>query len=245
MEEKDYEKIKAEYEAATDAALVAWAQPYFTGAKKPDMKDVYVIGEVTGRAASDIRELTGSDVAGFRHVLRSDVVRHVQRRHGTRGAADHSMEDLRDLGRIGYVLQNYDEIIAESKPTFGHRNKDKNYAKVITFVKRIDGHVYTAEAVTDSQKKKALHVVSMYKAKTSIKKESWEPFENNTPGQNVRNAANSSIHSIPQNDEKVNTPREKNLKNFKTYCEKHKEELRDKSKIVNPPPPSGGKGVGK
>lgn len=208
-EQEYYEKIKAEYESSTDAKLVAWAQPYFDGTKKPNSRDKYIICPVSERATRDILELTGSDVHGFNHVLRCDEVAHINKRHGKSGKADSSMRDINDLGRIAYVLNNYDEIIVNDEPSSFYLNKRGEHATSILFVKRINGNISIAEAVTDSQKKKVLYIQSVYKAKTSAflaqKRESTVGGAT-APRSNVRNEIDSTSTSIlPQPEKNVNS----------------------------------------
>lgn len=207
-EEEYYAQIKSAYEASTDAKLVAWAQPYFDGTKKPNSKDRYIICSVSERAAQDIFELTGSDVHGFNHVLRCDEVAHINKRHGKSGKADSSMRDINDLGRIAYVLNNYDEIIFGDRVSIGFRNKIGKHALSVMFVKRINGHIFAAEAITDSIKKKELYIETMHKARTSIylaqKRESVVDDKNPRP--NVHDASDSTSTSIlPQTEKNVNS----------------------------------------
>ena len=208
-EQEYYEKIKAEYESSTDSKLVEWAQPYFDGTKKPNSKDRYIICPVSERAAQDIFELTGSDVRGFNHVLRCDEVSHINKRHGKKGIADKSMQDIDNLGRMAYVLNNYDYIETDGRPVFGFTNKKGRPAALVRYVKRINGHVYTAEAVSDSPQRKTLFVQSMYIAKTSefkAQKKELAATVQTEPSPYVQNDANSSSISIlPQNEKNVNS----------------------------------------
>ena len=66
--------------------------------------------------AAEIERLTGVDVHDFEHNIRGDVINHIDRRHGKKGVADHSMADSKDIARIPYVLQNYDSIELGKKP---------------------------------------------------------------------------------------------------------------------------------
>lgn len=206
-EEEYYARIKAEYENSTDAKLVAWAQPYFDGTKKPNGKDKYIICPVSERAAQDIFELTGSDVHGFNHVLRGDEISHINKRHGKHGKADRTMQDINDLGRLAYVFYNYDEIIATKKQSRFFLNKLGKHADCLLFIKRINGQVVIAEAVTDSIKNKALFVETVYKARTSAfstqKKEST--IDGNNPRPNVQNEIDSITSILPQPEKNVNS----------------------------------------
>ena len=62
------------------------------------------------RAAKKIKELTGKNVLGNRVVLDINAVKHIENRHGANGNQDHSMSDMNDIARIGYVISNFDDI---------------------------------------------------------------------------------------------------------------------------------------
>lgn len=170
-EQEYYEKIKAEYEASTDLELVEWARPYFEGTKKPDNKDKYIVCPVSDRAADDIMRLTGKEVHGFEHAISCSNIRHIDIKHGIKGKSNQSMREIADLGRLAYVLNNYDYIAGDGEKIYGVLDKHGEPADLIKYVKRINGYIITAEAVTDSPNKKTLYIRSVYKAKT-IQKES-------------------------------------------------------------------------
>lgn len=213
MQEIDYEKIKAEYEASTDIKLVEWARPYFEGTKKPNNKDRYVVCPVSDRAAEDIMQLTGSDVHGFTHILSADTICHINKRHGEKGKADNTIANVDHIGRMAYVLENYDYIEEGSQLAAGFKNSRNERAKTIVFVKRINGHVYTAEAVTDSQKSKALNITTMYLKRyvknSAQKMESVIADHTTDLRPNVRNEADSVTSILPRPNKNVNSFDEK------------------------------------
>lgn len=202
-EEEYYLKIKAEYENSTDTELVEWARPYFEGTKEPNGKDVYIICPVSDRTADEIMRLTGSDVHRFRHAIADNEVRHINRRHGACGIADQSMSDINDLGRMAYVLNHFDSAELSKKRSQKFRDKTGQKAKVVVFTKRIDGHVYTSEAVTDIERKRLMCVNSMYK-KFDNKKGSQEPdAHKSVPELDVRNEVDSITYILPQSERNV------------------------------------------
>lgn len=209
MTEKEYyEKIKAEYEASTDYKLVEWARPYFEGTKKPNSKDRYVVCSVSDRAADDIMRLTNKEVHGFVHAISCSNIRHIDLKHGIKGKSNQSMRDIADLGRLAYVLNNYDYIDSDGEKIYGVLDKHGKPSDLIKFIKRIDGHVITAEAVTDSPNKKTLYIRSVYKAKTIQKESRMDDNKNSRP--HVRNAYGLSDSILPQPDKNVNSESEKN-----------------------------------
>lgn len=219
-DDADYQRIKQEYENAVDYKLLAWALPYFDGTKKPDSKDLYTICTISDKAAKEIERLTGREVYGFKQVLRCDEVVHIAKRHGKNGNADHSMEDICDLVRIKYVIDNYDAIWDTGAYVNGLYSKENRHAECLTFVKRINGYVITAQAITDSKKKGMLFIQSMYKATTKSYLQELEKWEKRvaqkttqkkecvTDGQslrsNVRNDRTPNTCILPHNDKNVN-----------------------------------------
>lgn len=208
-EEEYYARIKAEYESSTDPALVEWARPYYYGTKKPNGKDKYMICPVSDRAARDIFELTGSNVRGFSHVFQADVIKHICNEHGNNGKSDHSVNDIAHIGRVAYVLNNYDAVVEGSRNSRGFKNKNNERAKTIVFVKRLNGQVFAAEAVTDSIKNKNLHITSMYlkqyKRNSAQKMGSVITDQNNDLRPNVRNEADPVTSILPQPQKNVNS----------------------------------------
>lgn len=192
------QKTMREYDAAVDEGLVNFVE-YAT--KNPqDNKTTYIMSEVSPRAAEDINNLTGIDVEGFDHSIKTSSVRHIEDRHGLRGKNDRSMSDINDVARMQYVLDNYDNV--ELLPDVSDEFRDKNQrpTPMVRFSKRVNGNYYVVEAVPDT-KKHQLAVVSAYKNKASQQ----ERNGNNTPPHNVRNvtAGLAFNNNISQNDNGV------------------------------------------
>ena len=168
------------------------------------------VGEVTPRAVGDIKKETGIDTTGFTHLMDSDFVSHVEKRHGKNGAADKSMADDNDLARIKYVLENYDTINASNKNIYKFKNSDGSYAKAVVYQKAINGTYYIVEAVPDA-KAKTLNLVSAY---ISTKKEipSVRETDAKYPGQ--------TSETNPRADETSNNSISENGGESKPYGEK-------------------------
>ena len=73
------------------------------------------------------------------------------------------MADINDLGRIQYVLDNYDSIEVLEQTSNEYLDKQGNHAKMVRYGKQIDGHYYVVEEVPDT-KKKTVHIVTAYQA---------------------------------------------------------------------------------
>lgn len=115
-----------------------------------------IMDDVTPDLANRVIELTGLDVSGYKHGIQKDGIDHIEKRHGEKGTADTSMANAEDIGRIQYVLNNFDSVeIARKqngKPVYSkkYHNKDGSRAPVLQFTKRVDGHFYVSEAIPDA-----------------------------------------------------------------------------------------------
>lgn len=125
------------------------------------------IGEVSDRAANDIKRETGIDTNGYSHYMDVDFVTHVENYHGKNGKSNQSMKNDEDIARIGYILENYDSVKNTGEKSKKYKNKDGSYADKIIYEKAINGTYYIVEAVPDATKKR-LNLVTAY---ISTKKE--------------------------------------------------------------------------
>lgn len=82
--------------------------------------------------------------------------RHILKRHGPNGKADHSMEDIRDISRLSYVLANYDSIEWDGGVSSHFKTRDGRKAPQITVKKRVDGTYYVIQVVSDSKKRRSV-----------------------------------------------------------------------------------------
>jgi len=162
------EKTVKEYQESVDGNLVEFAQKIKDKTLENPSKQEYPLGPVSDRAAADIGELVGVDVSGYTHNIKGNTITHIENRHGENGEHDHSMADIRDIGRIGYILKHYDgvrllhdkdgSVVRSSE--FLRSNGER--APLIIYIKRVNGTYYVVEAVPDTKAKK-LQVVSAYK----------------------------------------------------------------------------------
>ncbi len=165
------------------------------------------ISNVTENQAADIKRLLGIDVSGYTNSINTNAIRHIEKRHGENGIADSSMSNILDIARIGYVLENYDNVEIAKKGmdevnSSEFRNAKNEPAPMIVFSKRINGTYYIAQAIPDSEYKK-LWVVSAYINKKEAGTQALNP-ENKTPvGKSLVSSA-SNI-TVSQNEQSVNT----------------------------------------
>lgn len=149
-----------DYQASVDEDLVEFVNEVQGGKKNGR----YWLKPVTDRAAQAIKDLTGVDVSGNRTAIEARSVEHILNRHGENGQADHSMRDVNDIGRIQYVLDNYDSV-TEGGTSSAYVSRDGNGkhrpAKTVIFAKKVNGTYYAVEAVPDTAKN-TLYIVSAY-----------------------------------------------------------------------------------
>ena len=159
-----------EYVNSADDGLLDFAKTY---EENPNAKfGRYTISPVSQRQAADISKILGIEVSGYRNAINKSGVNHILKRHGANGEADHSMAELGDLSRMGYVIDHYDTVQVltdqngEPVTSTEFRGADNAPAPMVRFSKKIDGTYYVVEAVADNRYKK-LWVVSAYMDKSS------------------------------------------------------------------------------
>ena len=112
-------KIKSikEYLSSVNSKLVDFAKKYINNPNEKFAR--FNISKVSQKQADDINNLLGGDYQGYTNAINSNAIKHIQKRHGNGGEADSSMKHIEDIGRIGYVLDNYDsvEILKDKEKT--------------------------------------------------------------------------------------------------------------------------------
>ena len=154
-----------EYQAAVDERLVNFIEESVKN--KGSNKGRFELQPVSDRAAGDIKEITGIDVSGYRTVLEQRMAEHIVDRHGSEGAADMSMQDVNDIARMQYVLDNYDSIEDAGQTNAYMTNKPngkQGQARTVQYIKAVNGTYYVVEAVPDTKTKTA-YIVSAYMTK--------------------------------------------------------------------------------
>ena len=139
---------KQDYLNSVDEDLLKYIELVLDG---KDVKPI-TVGFVNDRMCSEIKSLTGLSTYGNRIVLGADDVRHIIKRHGPSGLADHSMKDNRDIARLCYVVSNYDSLEWDGGRSRLYRTSDGDFAPQIILKKRVNGTYYVIEVVSDSKK---------------------------------------------------------------------------------------------
>ena len=167
------------------------------------------ISSVSPKQAAEISKLFGGDYSGFRNAINSNGIGHILSEHGPAGTTNHSMADINDIARMGWVLENYDTVSVATWPSGDQRfstefrDVNNNPAPMAVFSKKINGTYYVVEAVPDTKYKK-FWVVSAY---MDAKKESVTQASNaQSPGytSNTSLASPLSANNIAQPDNTVN-----------------------------------------
>lgn len=147
------------------------------------------IATKTRRAAEAAQRLTGVDTSESSTIMKGNAVGHVDRRHGANGKADHSMANLDDFSRIGFVLDNFthaevltlDNVDEETaKLSREWMNSDNTPAVLVRYSMPVNGIYYVVEAVPDSNAR-IMAVVSAYMTKGAKKENSPQSSAEHDP----------------------------------------------------------------
>ena len=194
-------KTMREYQKATDSKLMEFIKKIITSPYSTQIDNLkYQLGNVTGKQAADIKQVAGVDTTGYARDITGKRVRHILKRHGEQGLADKSMADINDLGRIQYVLDNYDVIEVLGQTSNEYLDKHGNHAKMVRYGKQVDGHYYVVEAVPDT-KKKTVHIVTAYQAtnnqpdqQTPDAQRPWNTSQDESTGTGAPTIAQSQLN---------------------------------------------------
>ena len=124
----------------------------------------------TDNAARAASALTGVDTSGYSNIIKGNAIQHIDNRHGANGIADHSMQNIDDFSRIGFVLDNFtDASIVPAKNIDSEtaklsrewRNSDNTHAPLVQYSMPVNGTYYVVEAIPDSNAH-VMAVVSAY-----------------------------------------------------------------------------------
>ena len=181
-----------------------------------DKNDKVEMGIVTGKVASDIYNLTGINVDGFKIVIEARLVEHILNDHGKNGKSDRTMSDNANIARLEYTLNNYDDI-SRGKSTQAYKNiidgKTRG-AQTVLYEKSIgEKSYYVVQAVPDT-KAKTLFIVSTLIGDHGYKKEApqFAIAESHSVTSEI-GTADTSNKSIQQNAPVVNTSDKKSSNN--------------------------------
>ena len=133
------EKIN-EYVGSVDEGLLDFAEQYFSNPNEKFRR--YTISKVSDRQAQALRNIFGQDFSSFSNAINKNGVNHINKDHGADGMSDHSMQNLGDVARIGYVIDNFDTVDqlfnTDGSPALSaeFRDNDNNPAPLVKFAKK-------------------------------------------------------------------------------------------------------------
>ncbi len=159
------QKAIKEYQDAVNEDVKNAVQAHFDGSAKDFTRQA--INSVSERQAKDARGILGGEYDGYVNAINSNGITHILEEHGPNGSVDHSLADLNDIARIGYILNNYDTVerttykSGDPKYSAEFRDKHNRPAPTLLYSKKVNGTYYVVEAVPDSAYKK-FWVVSAY-----------------------------------------------------------------------------------
>ncbi|MBQ2231183.1 MAG: hypothetical protein II425_05175, partial [Oscillospiraceae bacterium] len=193
------QKVIDEYQAAVDENLVNFVETSMEN--KGSNKGKYTLKPVSERASAGIKNLTGIDSTGYKTGLEQRMAEHIVDRHGADGAANKFMQDFNDIGRMQYILDNYDrmELAGNTRAyTTNKYNGMPGQAKTVKYIKAVNGTYYVIEAVPDTKAKTAF-IVSAYMS-GNTKTGNLQTADANAPAYTAKteNAAIPATQTIPQ-----------------------------------------------
>ena len=161
-------RYSARYAAAEENPEIAdLVQRVLSGDFKANDK-VY-LGTVSSQNAARIQGITGINVDGFRVAIEARQIEHILNRHGVEGSADHSMAQVSDISKIGYILANPDNIAPAGKTqayTYMRNGKNRT-ADTVIYEKGIGEKTYYAVQAVPDTKAKTLYIVTAFIQKNS------------------------------------------------------------------------------
>lgn len=164
-------KIKEEYEKAIDYRLLDFINSQIIEYKP---KQIFEIGKPSNRHIKDVKKVLNIEITNFKIVIDAQHLKHIINRHGINGKADHSMADIKDIARIKYILDNYDEMkILKDKneriiKSNSYQNSDGTRPIELVIFKKINGYYILSEVIVDA-KKKYIFISTAYKVYKLIK----------------------------------------------------------------------------
>jgi len=167
--QQDAAQVRQDYENAVDPGLIDFIEKVRAIPEDRANKIGYKVSDVSEKQRIDMEALIGGKVNAKANYVNGGCIRHIDKRHGENGEADHSMADIEDMARIGYVLKNYDNVdflVDDSgniKTDWAYTAQNGKAAPIIVFVKRINGYHSVIEAINDG-KRGRLNIVSSYRS---------------------------------------------------------------------------------
>lgn len=204
-------RVIQEYNNSSDERLANWIAARRNG----ETRDYPIpVARVTNEVAEYIKNELGISTYGNDVVMNNSSLRHIDKHIDNPNKSPITDEDI---SRIGYVLENPDEIVKTGETTTSTRLSDNSLAPTFIMRKRIDGHYYVVEAATDAKTKNNVVVTAFIeqagKESDKIKKQFKESYHvpndiaEASPSAHAQSGhdLDSSAESVPQEGKKVNS----------------------------------------
>lgn len=183
--DRDLEEVKLSdryLSAEPDDGILALITKVNSGVFKANEK--VSMGVVRDDIAERIQNITGIDVKGFNVAIEARQIEHIIKDHGVNGLTDRSMSDEKNIGRMGYVLDNPDDIrpAGKTRAYVSVKSGKNRPADTVLYEKQIgDKSYYVVQAVPET-KKRTLYIVTAFIGKSEYKKEAPQSTDANSPG---------------------------------------------------------------
>ena len=178
------------------------------------------VARLNPKTVEKINDVVGFDISDYKCKIEKDTLLHIEKRHGLNGKQDQSLADPKDVARMGYVINNADNV-SLLKDGNGDRVVSKKYndrnntpCPILMISKRIDGTYCVSQVVPDS-KKKTVWVTSARIQKADV----GSQVPNTVKGQQLTSetplVSSSALDNtnISQNNDVVNSNIRKNSGN--------------------------------
>ena len=174
------------------------------------------ICEVDADFVSEIQAIFDMDITGFTVNINTSAFNHIEKRHGLNGEADKSMANLKDLARIGYVIENKDSvepILKNGEQVYSKEfsKKDGEPAPLILLKKKINGTYYCAIAVTDGKYKKVWVQSAFINKRDGLTQILHDEISSLSYTSETVPASHPSTDIIPESGENVKTDERKSV----------------------------------
>lgn len=202
--------IISEYQNSTNSQITTWADRKRNGQKAYKYLPV---ANVNDSVADYVQSTLGIDIHGNTVGLNESSLNHIDKEHINNTSKSPMSNE--DLARIGYVLENPDDVVITNETTTATKTKDNQEAPKIYIRKRIDGHYYIVEAITDAKTKQDIVITAFIEEAGKESADVKDIFKGayhvpsaldaSSPLAHVQNAHenSSSVNNIPNTTENV------------------------------------------
>lgn len=200
------QRLIEEYKSSTDETLKETFQSYLENPRQGFSR--HNINDVSERQAADASKILGGNYTGYKNAINSNGINHILNDHGPFGEVNHSMADLNDPARVGYVLRNYDTVeratyrSGDADLSAEFRDANNNPAPMLKYSKKVNGTYYVVEAIPESKYKK-FWVVSAYMEADGGTQAPNAVRPGNTSGTSLASSPSAEF-SVPQSPTPVN-----------------------------------------